>query len=204
MIRDDRVVAVVPAKSFARAKSRLAGCLEPTTRAALARSMLEHVLGILEQTPAISDVLVATDGDEVGTLASARGARVIFDANSHTSLGAIIDRALGVARDRGAGAALVVMADLPELVAHDVEALVELAERADVVGAPDLRGESTNALLLRLPAPLPSRFGDPQSFFKHGDDAKVLGLRFESYQSLTLGFDLDEPDDLAAWRRGLA
>src|SRR5579871_6872770 len=67
------VWALVPAKSFARAKSRLSPILDAQARRDLARSMLEHVLSVLAECPEIAGVMVVTDGDEVADLARARG-----------------------------------------------------------------------------------------------------------------------------------
>ena len=74
------VWALVPVKSFARAKSRLAGVLGPAEREALARSMFEHVLRVLASSGEVGGVTVVTDGDDVATLARSLGAAVMRDA----------------------------------------------------------------------------------------------------------------------------
>jgi 2-phospho-L-lactate/phosphoenolpyruvate guanylyltransferase len=50
--------AIVPMKSLALAKSRLAGLLDPPERRALALAMLEDVLRAAEMAPSISRTLV--------------------------------------------------------------------------------------------------------------------------------------------------
>jgi 2-phospho-L-lactate/phosphoenolpyruvate guanylyltransferase len=186
------LVTVVPAKSFVRAKSRLSPCLAAPARARLARSMLEHVLGVLRAHP-LGEVVVATDCDTVAALAREHGARIAFDSGP-SRLGAIVDKSLelfGGSAER----ALVLMSDLPELGAEDLRALLEAGESADVVLAPDLRGRCTNALLTPLPH-LPTRFGHDDSLLLHTLDAEALGLQVSLCRRRGLGLDVDEPADL--------
>jgi 2-phospho-L-lactate guanylyltransferase len=187
--------ALVPAKSFARAKSRLAQRLGQAQRADLARAMLEHVLATLGACKAIAGVLVVTDGDDVAAVASAHGAAVVRDA-AHPPLGSIVDAALLDLRARGADASLVIMSDLPKLVASDVAELASKMATADVVVAPDLRGEGTNALGLRPPDRFPTAFGTRDSFARHLGLAEAAGLRLDVHRSPGLGFDVDELADL--------
>jgi 2-phospho-L-lactate guanylyltransferase len=189
------VWALVPAKSFARAKSRLADALGDAQRADLARSMLEHVLSVLASCKEIAGVLVVTDGDDVAELARARGAVAVRDAE-RPPLGAIVDAALAELRARGADAALVLMSDLPDLAGGDVRAIVEQMAELDVIVAPDLRDEGTNALGLRPPDRLRTSFGNRDSFARHVRAAEAAGLRVGLHRSEGLGFDVFEPADL--------
>ena len=189
------VWALVPAKSFTRAKSRLAGILGPDERAALARSMLEHVLSVLAASSEIDGVLVVTDGDDTAELARARGAVVVRDA-ANPPLGAIVDAALAELRARSVGTALVLMSDLPRLTVTDVGGLLARMGGLDVVAAPDLRGEGTNALALAPPDRLLTSFGVRDSFDRHVQRAQGAGLRVGGLRSDGLAFDVDEPADL--------
>jgi 2-phospho-L-lactate guanylyltransferase len=195
------VWALVPAKSFARAKSRLSGLLDERGREGLARSMLEHVLAVLAACPEIAGVVVATDGDDVAELARARGAVVVRDA-ARAPLGIIVDGALLELSSRSAGAALVLMSDLPRLAAGDVRRLVEQMAGDDVVVAPDMRGEGTNALGLTPPDRLKTSFGTRDSFERHLRAAESAGLRVGVHESEGLAFDVDEPADLERLRGG--
>jgi 2-phospho-L-lactate guanylyltransferase len=188
--------ALVPAKSFARAKSRLASALGEDGRAALARRMLVHVLSTLAASPAIAGILVVTDGDDVAELAREREVVVVRDA-AGPPLGAIVDAALGELAARGAPAVLVVMSDLPRLTTLEVGDLVAAMTDADVVAAPDRRDLGTNALGVRPPDLLRTSFGTRDSFARHLRAAERLGLRVAVRRSAGLAFDVDEPADLA-------
>jgi 2-phospho-L-lactate guanylyltransferase len=199
------VWALVPAKSFGRAKSRLSKALGEGARRDLARSMLEHVLGVLASSSEIAGVMVVTDGDDVADLARARGAVAVRDAVPDSAsalvLGDIVDAALLELRARSAGAALVLMSDLPDLSAADVRRLVAQMAELDVVAAPDLRGEGTNALGLTPPDRLPTSFGVRDSFPRHLRAAEAAGLRVGVERSFGLAFDVDEPADLEVLAR---
>jgi 2-phospho-L-lactate guanylyltransferase len=191
------VWALVPAKSFARAKSRLAGALGEAERAALARAMLEHVLDALAGCSAVGGVTVVTDGDDVAELSRRRGALAVRDRAS-PPLGAIVDRALA---DLSAPRALVLMSDLPLLTVADVHLLVDRMAEAEVVAAPDLREEGTNALGLTPPDRLRTSFGVRDSFDRHVRAAQAAGLRLGVQRSEGLSFDVDEPADLESLLR---
>ena len=187
--------ALVPAKSFGRAKSRLGAVLAPAERRALARTLLEHVLAVLAGTGGIERVAVVTDGREVAQLAARRGALALFDGAAGP-LGLVVDAALRDLAERGARRALVAMSDLPGLARRDVERMVALGADSDLVLAPDARDEGTNALLVSLPARWPSAFGRRRSFARHAALARETAMRVAVLRTPGLARDLDEARDL--------
>jgi len=190
--------AVVPAKSFARAKSRLTGVLDATARSALARDMLEAVLRAVDASGCVDAILVATDGDDVAELAASHGARVLTDVPARSGmLGAVVDRALAHTRELGADEALVVMADLPLITAEDVAALARGLHDADVVLAADAAARGTNALALHLHELTETELGHADSFQRHLASARRLGLRSRVVERVGLATDVDTPADLA-------
>lgn len=184
--------ALVPARTFRTGKSRLA--LQPG-RAAIARALFDRVAGVLSRSDAIAGVLVATDGPDVAAAARRHGADVLLD-DGPAPLAAIVDRGLAALASRGVSAAVVVMADLPLLAAHHVDALGAALAGADLVLAPDRDELGTNALAVRLPAPLATRFGHRDSFARHLATAGAAGLRTAVVRAHGLAFDLDLPADL--------
>ncbi len=189
--------AVVPVKSFARGKSRLQNTLDAHSRAALARTMFEHVVDVLLRTPELAGVLVATDGDEVIELSQRLGARVLRDSRHEPrSLGRVVDAALDNLHSQGAALALVVMADLPRIQTADVQLLLSAATDADLVLAADQTGRCTNALVVQLQHQHPTSFGHPDSFAEHQRRAQALGLRVQVVHNARLAFDVDTPAEL--------
>jgi 2-phospho-L-lactate guanylyltransferase len=185
---------VVPAKSLARGKSRLREVLGEGDRAAFARTLLEHVLGVLARC-GLDGVLVATDGDDVAQLASSLGARVRRDRDP-SSLAAVVDGALAEVESLGARAAVVLMADLPRIEPADVEALLSALADHDVALVRDHKGRHTNALALSPPTAIGTCFGSSDSFAAHSDAAHRRGLRLVVVDSERAAFDVDGPADL--------
>lgn len=186
--------AIVPARSFASGKSRLAAAARGG-RDEVARALFDRVVATTLRAGAIDGVLVATDGDDVAGAAHEHGAIVLRDAPAGTFAG-VIDRALAVLAGRGATAAVVVMADLPFLGPYHVDDVCSALDRADLVLAPDRDQLGTNALALRLPAAVPTRFGHRDSFSRHLLSGAAAGLRVAMVRAHGLAFDLDTPADL--------
>jgi 2-phospho-L-lactate guanylyltransferase len=188
--------AVVPAKSLARGKSRLRPVLGEGERAAFARDLLVHVLGVLRACP-LAGVLVATDGDDVATLAEAHGASVRRDRGGPGSLAAVVDQALADVVARGAGAAVVLMADLPRVEPADIAGLVAALRDHDVALVRDHLGDHTNALALAPPTAIGTCFGRRDSFVAHCAAARAAGLRLAVVENERIAFDVDGPADHA-------
>lgn len=195
------VWAIVPAKAFGEGKSRLEPVLGPR-RPGFARDLLVHVLGELAAARTFAGMLVATSDEEVAGVARAHGAETIADppweSAAASRLAGVVDAALRRAHERGAAAALVLMADLPRFSAADARDLVAALETHDAAIVADARGVHTNALLLPLPAPFATRFGTRDSFATHCAAARAAGLRLAILENARVAFDVDDPSDLAA------
>ena len=58
----------------------------------------------------------------------------------------------------------------------------------------------TNAVAMRPPGVLPTLFGESESCRLHEEAARRAGLRAVVLDLPGLAFDVDTPEDLAAWR----
>jgi 2-phospho-L-lactate guanylyltransferase len=188
-----RTWAVVPAKSLVRGKSRLSSALDHAARARLARTLLEHMLDVLRACP-LQGILVATDGEDVGDLATSRGASVLFDQGGG-SLATVVDRALADVARREASAAIVLMADLPRIEPRDVAEILAALDQHDVVLVRDHLGRHTNALAMAPPTAMSTRFGRADSFEAHVAGARDAGLRVAVIDNDRVAFDVDVPAD---------
>jgi 2-phospho-L-lactate guanylyltransferase len=179
-------VAILPIKSFDRAKQRLGG------RPELAASMAERVLDALAAATALDAVLVVTREPAAARAASDRGFEVVDEPvlaghNAAAQLGIARALALGAAR------ALLVPGDCPLLTADEIDALLGRHPGRGVVVVPDRHGTGTNALLLAPPDAIRPAFG-PGSRDRHL--ALARGAVVDAVPGLLL--DVDTPDDLAA------
>ncbi|MGH2530804.1 MAG: 2-phospho-L-lactate guanylyltransferase [Thermomicrobiales bacterium] len=192
------IVAVVPIRSVTGGKTRLAAAVAPRMREELVRRMLLGVLTAIHESHAISAVAVVSPDREALALAASAGAVPVAQAASTPGLNAAIDVGRQWAKERGAGAMLVLFGDLPLLTGDDVRNLVR--RDAPVVLAPDRHGSGTNALLLRLGDAEEGRhfrfhYGH-ESYAHHIDEAHRLGLEVTTSIAPGTTLDLDTPDDL--------
>jgi 2-phospho-L-lactate guanylyltransferase len=176
-----RSAVVVPVKSFARAKARLAPVLDEQARADLARRMAERVLRAAGSLP----VTVACDDDEVAAWARDLGASVAWTPGTDLN-GSVTQAVAGVAADR----VVVAHADLPK--AQDLAIVVG---DSGVVLVPDRRRDGTNVLSLPTDAGFVFQYG-PGSFARHRAEAKRLGLDAIVIEPPDLTWDVDDPADL--------
>lgn len=179
-------IAVLPIKTFARAKSRLGGNPE------LAESMANDVLRALADVRCLAGVLVVTREARV------QAADVVYDeAEAGHSSAALLG--IEEALRRGARRVLLVPGDCPLLDATEIEALLDFAGPGVTI-VPDRHGSGTNALLLDPPDAMEPSFG-PGSCARHAALARAAGVPVAIRDVPSLAFDVDTPADLAALRQ---
>ena len=188
--------AIVPAKAFARAKSRLDAVIAPAARRELARVMLDRVLAACRAADVFAGILVATDGDDVARSAARARAHVVRDrVQPAAPLAAVVDAALEASIALGASHAVVVMADLPRLQARDLRELTAALRATPYVLAPDHQRRGTNALAVQLDLGLRSCFGRPDSLTHHVRAGLRAGVRPQLLNNPRLAADLDTHAD---------
>lgn len=175
---------LVPVKSFATAKVRLAGVLEPDERAELARRLAE---GVLRAAGGLA-VAVVCDDEEVARWAVARGAWVVW--TPARGLNAAVTEGVAELARRGVELVTVAHADLPL-----VTGLADLARPATVVLAPDRHDDGTNVACVPAHAGFRFSYG-PGSFARHCAEAARIGCPLEVVRREDLAWDVDVPDDL--------
>jgi 2-phospho-L-lactate guanylyltransferase len=175
--------AVLPIKTFARAKTRLGG--DP----ARAEAMAAAVLRALGQVRSLEAVLVVTREPRV------KAEHIVHDPHERGHSEAAL---LGIeaALARGARRVLLVPGDCPLLDATEVEALLDFAGPGVTI-VPDRHGTGTNALVLDPPGAMAPAFG-PGSCARHAALAQRAGVRVSIRRVPSLAFDVDTPEDLAA------
>jgi 2-phospho-L-lactate guanylyltransferase len=187
--------AIVPVKPFNRAKSRLADELLPEQRELLAMRLLEKTVRMLVPLARIQGVLVISRDTKALSMVREWGAQTVQESGA-PELNNAVYRATHAVRAWGGDAVLVVPADLPMLVAEDIDEVVKLGHyHNSVVIAPDRHEHGTNLLLVRPPGLIPYSFGE-DSFATHQRLAKEVGATIQVYRSNRVALDLDTPGDL--------
>jgi 2-phospho-L-lactate guanylyltransferase len=192
-----RTVAVLPVKSFSRAKQRLGEAVGGGEREELAAAMVGDVLAALAAVREIDEVLVVTAEPLV---ARAAGDAVVIEDPEEAGQSAAAARGIDAALVRGAERVLLVPGDCPALDPHELTEL--LTGPGEVVIVPDRHGTGTNALLLQPPAVMPPSFG-AGSCARHAALARAAGATVKVRELPSLSLDVDTPDDLAALRAAL-
>jgi 2-phospho-L-lactate guanylyltransferase len=190
-----RTIAIVPVKTLALAKTRLAAALTPDERIALMRRTLRRVLAALDLPQIALRVVISPDE---GILRDARAAGAHGLLQVSVGLNPGLDEARDWAVAHGAEALLIALGDLPLLSREHVAAL--LAQDGgpnSLVLGPDRHGAGTNLLLLHPPGAIPFLFG-VGSLARHLAAAEAGGLSTRLYEHPATALDLDTPDDLAA------
>ena len=187
---------IVPHRGLEHAKTRLAAVLDPLERAELAERLLRHVLEVA--VAAGPEVVVISPDPDLDDLAVSTGARLTVQRGLGLNAG------LAQARDEAMGDGVdqlaILHGDLPALTTPDVTALLDAVRGSGrlVAVAPDAAGTGTNGLALSPPDVIGFAFGEG-SFVAHRRAAKRAEAWITVVRRPGLAFDIDTPDDLAAW-----
>jgi 2-phospho-L-lactate/phosphoenolpyruvate guanylyltransferase len=197
-----RTAAVLPVKSFGRAKERLGAAVGQPDRGELAAAMLGDVLDALRATGGLAELIVVTAEPRAAVAAREAGAFVVDDPIEAGQSDAA-SRGVRAAVSRGCDRVLLVPGDCPALDPREVGGLLGGFVGAGLAIVPDRHGSGTNALLIAPPEAVRPAFG-PGSFARHAALGAAAGVVVRVAQAPSLELDVDTPGDLAALRAGLA
>jgi 2-phospho-L-lactate guanylyltransferase len=189
------VWAVIPVKNFGQAKQRLAPLLDEAERAELARMMLTDVLAALGNVAEIAGTVVVTADRDAADLAQRLGAGIV-DEPAGGGLNLAVQRAAQVLAQAGRQGMLIVPADVPGVLAHDVSAALACLTTTGAVLVPARRDGGTNLLAYAPLDALRPCFG-PDSARLHTQAASRAGLAPAVLKLPSLQLDIDRPADLA-------
>jgi len=191
------IAALVPVKALPRSKSRLRPALSDDQRQALVMAMLEDVVGLLSDVPAITTTAVVSPDADVLAFARRLGAQAIREPPRPRGLNAALTFASRTLSDQGASGLLVLPVDVPLATTADIEATLNRMDANPSIILCPSRSGGTNALALCPPGIIPFRFGH-RSSAAHQREARARGLPLEVLPLPSLALDIDRPHDLAA------
>lgn len=175
---------MIPVKGFDAAKGRLAGVLDTSERASLARWVATTVVEALDPI----DVFVACDDPVVRTWATALGATVAWGPG--LGLNGAIDDGVATIAEAGFDHVLITHADLPR-----PSSLLAVARCDTVTLVPDRRRDGTNVMAFPVSDPVEASYG-PGSFRRHFAAAAATAHAVEVRVDPDLSLDIDTADDL--------
>jgi 2-phospho-L-lactate/phosphoenolpyruvate guanylyltransferase len=182
-----RAGVVIPIRSFADAKLRLAEHLSDERRAEFLRDSATRVV----EAATGLEVVVVSSAPDVRRWARDLGIAIIDDPAG--GLDAAADAGRAHVRGLGLARAVIAHADLPR-----AEALAPLAEdgaRAIVTIVPCHRDDGTNVCSVPVEMPFEFSYGSG-SFRRHAAEVRRLGAGLRVVRRADLAFDVDVPEDL--------
>lgn len=188
---------LIPVKDLSRAKQRLAGILSQESRTRLARAMLSDVFAAVAGVRSVDAVFVASSDQAALDAGRSRGWECLPEQEQRSESDSV-DHASQLCAARGVAALLRLPADLPLLLAADIEMVLAHCPRtpgAVLVSSRDQTG--TNALLRTPPCLFPSHFG-PGSLAKHLAQAQRYPAGGRVLAIPRIELDVDDEDDLRA------
>ena len=184
----DTAGVVVPLRSFALGKVRLANALDDDTRRAFTRTMAERVVAAAGERPTV----IVTSASDVIAWAHALGLGLIDDPGT-------LDGAARAGREwvRAQNLARVVVmhADLP--LASTLDGIADDGDASIAVLVPDHHDDGNPVLAIPTAADFAFAYG-PGSCARHVAEAERCGLQVRLVHDHALGFDVDDAADLAA------
>ena len=185
---------LIPVKSLANAKQRLASLLDQPTRTKLAQAMLFDVLETLGSWQSRPEVGVVTSDPFAVELARRFEFQIIPD-NANRSETDAIEMATRFCEARGVDSTLVIPGDIPLIQVHELEQILEAAPYEGSVLVPAADGRGTNAAWRRPAGLFPLRFGN-DSFKPHRAAARATQKPCVVLQLPGIALDIDSPADL--------
>jgi 2-phospho-L-lactate/phosphoenolpyruvate guanylyltransferase len=189
-----RGILLIPFKSLATAKQRLAEALSAEQRAQLAEAMLRDVLTAAVGVRERIDVAIVTGDPQAQQIAAEHGFLVIEDTSNESETAAI-EMATAWAEQNGYDTTIVVPADIPLIAADELHRVLDAAPTQGAVFVPAYDRRGSNCILRRPASIISLRFGN-DSFLPHCEAMKKTGKELIIVEMPGIGLDIDNPHEL--------
>ena len=187
-------ILLIPFKSLATAKQRLAAALDQQQRSQLAEAMLRDVMtaaaGVMDRV----DVALVTGDPPAQAIARELGFIVIDDPKNESETAAIA-MATAWCEERGYATTIVVPGDIPLITSDELHRVLEAAPEEGAVFVPAYDRRGSNCILRRPASIIPLRFGN-DSFLPHCEAMKKTGKELILLEMPGIGLDIDHPHEL--------
>lgn len=189
-----RGILLIPFKSLATAKQRLADALDERQRLQLAEAMLRDVLSAAAEVKDRIDVALVTGDAQAIAIAKELGFIVIEDTRNESETAAI-EMATAWCETQGYDTSIVVPADIPLIAADELHGVLDAAPEEGAVFVPAYDHRGSNCILRRPASIIGLRFGN-DSFLPHCEAMKKTGKALIILEFPGIGLDIDNPHEL--------
>ncbi len=188
-----RIGAIIPVKTFSKAKTRLN--LSPDKTEQICKIMLESVLNTVSQSPIIEKIVVVSKDEEALNMAKRFGAMGIYD-KEELGVNAAVKLADDYLAKENYDSSIVLPQDIPLIQVADIKTMIDyrMTNRCVLVG-PSRKFDGTNALF-RMPIDVMKTHYDEDSYKIHLNTAGQNGAVSSLVLIRRIMLDVDEQSDL--------
>ena len=188
-----KIAAIIPVKTFSKAKSRLD--LSPQQVEELCKVMLEEILYTLSISPQIEKTIMITKEEKAISIAEKYNTITIRDEDEESvnSAVALADKYL---LENNFDASIVFPQDIPFIKTQDIDFMLNYKMHPNfAIIVPSRRFDGTNALA-RMPVDLMKTHYDEDSYKIHMNTAKEHTLNVAMVFVKRIMWDVDNKEDL--------
>ena len=188
-----RTGAIVPVKTFSKAKTRLNLSYEKTED--LCKMMLDEVLQTISQSDVIDKITVVSKDESAFKIGKKFDVVEIYDEKEQ-GVNSAVSMADKYFLDEGFGATIVFPQDVPLMKTEDIQMLYDFQMPGNcVLVVPSRRFDGTNALF-RSPGDIMETHYDEDSYKIHLTTANNKYAKSALVLIRRIMLDVDEPEDL--------
>lgn len=188
-----RIGAIIPVKTFSRAKSRLS--LPPEKTEQICRLMLESVLQTVSKSDVIAKTVLVSKDENALEIGKKFGAHGIYD-ESEQGVNSAVLLADKYFTQEGFEGTMVFPQDIPLMEPEDIRTLYQMrpSERCVLV-VPSRKFDGTNALFRTPPSVMETHY-DEDSYKIHLNTAEKRNARSAMVLIRRMMLDIDDQSDL--------
>ena len=188
-----KTAAIIPVKTFSKAKTRLGLSNSQTEK--ICEAMLEEILHILTISPQIEKVILVTKDEKAKKIGEKFNAILIND-DKESGVNDAVALADKYVLENNFEASIVFPQDIPNIKTQDIEFLLKFQGTKNfVIVVPSRRFDGTNALV-RMPVNLMKTHYDEDSYKIHMSTAKDITRDVSLVFVKRIMSDVDNYDDL--------
>lgn len=190
---DSRIGAIIPVKTFSRAKTRLNLSHEKTDK--ICRLMLESVLKTVSQSDVIEKTALVSKDEDALEIGKKFGVHGIYD-ESENGVNSAVLLADNYFTQEGFDGTMVFPQDIPLIVPEDIRTLYQMRTPGRcVLVVPSRKFDGTNALF-RTPASVMETHYDEDSYKIHLNTAEKRSANSAMVLIRRMMLDIDDQSDL--------
>lgn len=187
-----KIAAIVPVKTFSKAKTRLN--LSQENKTELCKLMLEEVLKTISDSKIIEKIVVVSQDETALNISKKFNVITIYD-DKESGVNNAVSLADSYVKKEGFDASVVFPQDIPFMLSADIDYLLKLQNTSRYVGiVPSRKFDGTNALV-RKPVDIMETHYDEDSYKIHLNLGKSLTPDTSLILIRRIMLDIDFQDD---------